>query len=93
MSYTDAQWDNVMAFLNDEAEKAPPDGIGKSIDTAEEFVQMLRTTEAIKSAIADSNANRDREFANLERAKVANADAARTIQDQIDNHPGNPRNP
>lgn len=93
MSYTDAQWDNVIAFLNDEAEKAPPDGIGKIIETTEEFIQMLRTVEAIKTSIVDSNANERREFANLERAKIANADAARVIQDEIDNHPGNPGRP
>jgi len=84
MSYSDEQWNNVVAFLNDEAEKAPPDGIGKTIDTIEEFIQMVRTVEAIKASIVDSNANRAREFANLERAKAANAKAARAIQDRAE---------
>jgi hypothetical protein len=93
MSYTDAQWDNVMAFLNDEAEKRPPNGIGKTIDTAEEFVEMLRTVEAIKPTIVSSNANETREFAQLEEQRIINARAAQAIQDQIDNHPGNPNPP
>lgn len=93
MSYTDAQWDNVIAFLNDEAEKAPPRGIGKSIDTVEEFVEMLRTVEAIKPVIVSSDASETREFAQLERSLIDSARATQDIQDQIDNHPGNPSNP
>jgi len=93
MSYTDAQWDNVMAFLNDEAEKAPPDGIGKTIDTVEEFIEVVRTVEAIKPIIVSSNANETREFAQLEQQRIINARAAQDIQDQIDNHPGNPDPP
>jgi hypothetical protein len=94
MSYTDAEWNNVMHFLNSAAEKRPPAGIGKPIETADEFVQMLRTAEAIKPAIVgDEVLKNRREFAELERQK-SNLD--RTVidtQDQIDNHPGNPNNP
>lgn len=93
MSYTDAQWDNVIAFLNDEAEKAPPNGIGKTIDTVEEFIEVIRTVEAIKQVIVDSNASEAREFAQLERSLITSGRATQDIQDQIDNHPGNPSNP
>ncbi len=93
MSYTDAQWDNVIAFLNDEAEKAPPRGIGKTIDTVEEFIEVIRTVEAIKPIIVSSNASEDREFAQLQQSLITSGQATQDIQDQIDNHPGNPSNP
>jgi hypothetical protein len=94
MSYTDAEWDNVMHFLNSEAEKRPPDGIGKSIDSAEEFVQMLRTSEAIKPTIVSDEALKNRrEFTELERQKLNLDRTVIDTQDQIDNHPGNPNNP
>ncbi len=94
MSYTDAEWDNVMAFLNTEAEKRPPDGIGKVIETPEEFIQMLRTTEAIKPDIVDSEAARHRrEFEELEGQKAHLDRAVVDTQDQIDTHPGNPNRP
>ena len=91
MAYTDAQWDNVMAHLNEEAEKRPPSGIGKPIETADELVTMLRTTEAIKPAIVGDRAQRDRrEFRELEGQKAHLDQAVIDTQDQIDNHPGNP---
>ena len=94
MSYTDAQWDNVMAFLQDEAEKAPPEGISKVIETPEEFIQMLRTTEAIKPTIVDREAARHRrEFQELQGQKTHLDQAVIDTQDQIDNHPGNPNRP
>jgi len=94
MSYTDAEWDNVMNFLNEEAEKRPPAGIGKTIDTAEEFVQMLRTSEAIKPTIvSDETLKNRREFAELERQKSNLDQTVIDTQDQIDRHPGNPNNP
>jgi hypothetical protein len=94
MSYTDAEWDNVMHFLNSEAEKRPPAGISKTIDTPEEFVQMLRTTEAIKSAIVgDETLKNRREFQELEKQKTRLDEVVIETQDQIDNHPGNPGRP
>ena len=94
MSYTDAQWDNVMAFLQDEAEKAPPEGISKVIETPEEFIQMLRITEAIKPSIVDTETLRHRrEFEELQRQKAHLDQSVSTTQDQIDNHPGNPNRP
>ena len=94
MAYTDAQWDNVMHFLNSEAEKRPPAGIGKTIDTADEFVQMLRTSEAIKPAIVgDETLRHRREFTELERQKSNLDQTVIDTQDQIDKHPGNPNNP
>ena len=92
--YTDEEWDNVMAHLNNEAEKAPPEGISKLIETPEEFIGMLRTTEAIKPAIVNSEALKHRrEFQELERQKAHVDQAAVDVQDRIDNHPGNPNNP
>lgn len=94
MAYTDAQWANVLAFLNEEAEKAPPDGIGKKIETTEEFMQVIRITEAITPAIADNEALRlRREFRDLERGKAELDQSVIDQQDRIDNHPGNPRRP
>ena len=94
MAYTDAEWENVMAHLNEEAEKRPPRGIGKPIDTAEEFVQMLRTSEAIKPAIVgDETLRHRREFTELERQKSNLDQTVIDTQDQIDKHPGNPNNP
>lgn len=93
MAYTDEQWDNVMAFLQDEAEKPAPDGIGKTIDTTEEFVEMLRITEAIRNGIANGNAAEQRDFARVEAAKNAADQSVIDLQDELDNHPGNPRRP
>lgn len=93
MAYTEEQWNNVLAFLNDEAEKPKPDGIGKAVETVEEFIQIIRTTEAIKPNIVRSNAHNARDFARLQQDKVNNVQSAIDIQDQIDNHPGNPRRP
>lgn len=91
--YTDEQWDNILAFLNDEAEKPEPEGIGKPIELVTEFIDMLRRTEAIKPSIVNTNAAHAREFARLQSDKRANAQAAIDIQDQIDNHPGNSNPP
>jgi hypothetical protein len=90
MSYTDDQWNDVMAFLNDEAEKASPRGIGKTIDTVEEFIEVIRIVEAIKPTIVSSNAQETREFKELVSAKAKSDQASIDLQDQIDNHPGNP---
>lgn len=87
--YTDEEWNNVFAFLNDEAEKPDPDGIGKVIETLDEFVDMIRRTEAIRPNIVNSNSHNARDFARLQADKNSNAQAAVDIQDQIDNHPGN----
>ncbi len=92
--YTDAEWDNVMSHLNAEAEKRPPRGIGKLIGTTDEFIVMLRTTEAIKPAIVGDRASRDqREFSELERQKAELDQSVIDTQDVLDNHPGNPNNP
>lgn len=94
MSYTNEEWDNVMAHLNNEAEKPEPDGIGKLIETPEEFIGMLRTTEAIKPNIVNSEALKHRrEFTELERQKSHLDQSVIDAQDLIDNHPGNPNNP
>ena len=94
MAYTDAQWDNFMAHLNNEAEKPAPDGIGKSIASVEEFVQMLRTTEAIRPALVNNVALKNRrEFSELERQKTHLDQSVIDAQDRIDNHPGNPNRP
>ncbi len=94
MSYTDAEWENVMSFLSTEAERAPPDGIGKEIETPEEFIEMLRTTEAIKPLIVGAQDARDRrEFGELQKQKAHLDRAVVDTQDQIDTHPGNPNRP
>lgn len=94
MSYTDAEWENVMSFLQTEAERAPPDGIGKLIETPEEFIEMLRTTEAIKPLIVGAQDARDRrEFGELQKQKAHLDRAVIDTQDQIDTHPGNPNIP
>lgn len=94
MSYTDAEWENVMSFLNTEAERPPPDGIGKVIETPEEFVEMLHTTEAIKPLIVGAQDARDRrEFGELQKQKAHLDRAVIDTQDQIDTHPGNPNRP
>jgi len=83
-----------MAFLNQEAEKRPPAGIGKLIESPEEFIGMLRTTEAIKPAIVgDEVLKNRREFTELERQKSHLDQSVIDAQDRIDNHPGNPNNP
>lgn len=89
MSYNDRQWDNVMAFLNDEAEKPEPEGLGHPIQSAEELVQMLRSTEAIKGTIVRSGAGEARDLRRLERQKVIADQRAAELQDEIDNHPAN----
>ena len=94
MAYTDEEWDNVLAFLNEESEKRPPAGIGKVIESVDEFIQMLRITEAIKQNIVDDTALRERrEFQELERHKAALDQSVIDQQERIDNHPGNPGRP
>ena len=88
--YTDKEWDDVVAFLNDEAEKPSPDGIGKTIETVDELIAVIRTVEAIKPSIVNSNANEAREFGALVSAKALSDQASIDLQVLIDNHPGNP---
>ncbi len=94
MSYTDAEWENVMSFLNTEAERPPPNGIGKLIETPEEFVEMLHTAEAIKPVIVGAQAARDRrEFGELQKRKANLNRSVIETQKLIDTHPGNPNRP
>lgn len=89
--YTDAEWDNVLAFLNNEAEKSEPDGIGKKIETVEEFIDMIRRTEAIKPAIVNSEALKNRRnFDDLTKHKADLDQSVIDVQDELDNHPGRP---
>lgn len=94
MAYTEAEWNTVLSFLNAEAIKAPPDGIGKTIETTEEFVGMLRTTEAIKPQIVNDSAGKNRrEFAALQDHQQELTQTQTDLKDQIDKHPGNPNPP
>jgi len=43
MPLDDKVWNDFLAFLNDAAEKPPPDGIGKLIDTVDEFILFIRS--------------------------------------------------
>ena len=91
MSYTVTEWENVMSFLNTEAERAPPNGIGKLIETHEEFVEMLHTAEAIKPLIVGAQEARDRrEFGELQKQKAHLDRSVIDTQKLIDTHPGNP---
>lgn len=92
--YTSEEWDNVLAFLNEEAEKPEPDGIGTRIENTEDFILMLQKTEAIKPNIVNNEALKHRrEFSELERQKTHLDQSVIDAQDRIDNHPGNPNTP
>jgi len=94
MSYTDAEWENVMSFLNTEAERPAPNGIGKLIETPDEFVEMLHTTEAIKPRIVGAKEARERrEFGELQKQKARLDRSVIDTQKLMDTHPGNPNRP
>lgn len=80
MAYTDSEWNDVLAFLNNNSEFTTP----------EEFIAVIREVEAIKPKIVNSNSHNKRDFSRVQTSKNAADQAVIDLQDELDNHPGNP---